>query len=227
MFLNCSPVVYALPVKVCTKCGELKDARQFRKRSGCSTTINVCKQCVVAYQREWQRNNPEKSREKYRKERENPDAIRARRRRHREKDPARTREQDKKYNAIQFAAHREELKERSRIWRERNPDKVAAYRKKYKLRAQTNKHRRRERERYTSAPLTDGDIAAIKVAQTDKRGRLICWACGKPITRTPHLDHWIPLAQGGLNEAGNLHYMHAKCNWSKGAKMPIEIGRLI
>jgi hypothetical protein len=88
-------------------------------------------------------------------------------------------------------------------------------------------HRRRARKFGNGGTYSASDLISIRAAQTDKQGRLICWACGKPITGTPHLDHWIPLAQGGLNEASNLHYMHARCNMTKHTKHPTEIGRLI
>jgi hypothetical protein len=107
----------------------------------------------------------------------------------------------------------------------------AEYRRLYpdkrKAASDHGKHNRRARRRHASGTITKADIDAIRASQTDKRGRLICWRCNKPITGTPHLDHWIPLALGGTNGPGNLHYMHGLCNMSKGAKHPTEIGRLI
>jgi 5-methylcytosine-specific restriction endonuclease McrA len=101
-------------------------------------------------------------------------------------------------------------------------------------------HKRRAKLRGNGGTYTAADLAAIRAAQTDKRGRLICWKCNTPIIGddppphlpngvrlSPHLDHWIPLDKGGTNDAGNLHYMHGLCNLEKGAKTPTEIGRLI
>ncbi len=41
-------------------------------------------------------------------------------------------------------------------------------------------------------------------------------------------DGWEALADAGCpSRADNLHYMHAKCNRTKSAKLPTEIGRLL
>ena len=84
------------------------------------------------------------------------------------------------------------------------------------------------------------DLDAIRKAQTDRHGRLICWACGYPIVGNEpppifpdaahlpsHVDHWVPLKHDGSNDAGNLHIMHGICNLKKGSKHPMEIGRLL
>lgn len=115
-----------------------------------------------------------------------------------------------------YAEHPDEERERRRRWRKNNPDTYRA-----------NLYRRRARKHGNGGSCNAADLAAIRAAQTDKKGRLICWRCGKPITDTPHLDHWIPLKEGGAHAPGNLHYMHARCNLTKGAKHPAETGRLL
>lgn len=115
-----------------------------------------------------------------------------------------------------YAEHPDEERERRQRWRRNNPD---AYR--------ANLYRRRARKKGGGGSCTSADLAAIRAAQTDRQGRLICWRCGKPIKDTPHLDHWIPLSEGGVHAPGNLHYMHAKCNMTKHSKHPTEIGRLL
>lgn len=115
-----------------------------------------------------------------------------------------------------YQKNRDDVRRRSRQWAKDNPDKRRA-----------QHHARRARKVGNGGTYTAADLAAIRTAQTDKRGRLICWACGKPIIDAPHLDHWIPLKHGGRNDAGNLHFMHAECNTRKNAKHPTEIGRLL
>ena len=46
-----------------------------------------------------------------------------------------------------------------------------------------------------------------------------CHISGQPIAPTEawHLDHIIPLAQGGTDARGNLAPTHARCNLTKGA----------
>lgn len=131
----------------------------------------------------------------------NPDAVRAR-----------ARESAGRYRA----KHSDKVAAYRRLWIASNPEKVRAY-----------WSRRRARVVNAGGDCTADDLTSIRAAQTNAIGQLICWRCGKPITDTPHLDHWIPLSKGGTNDAGNLHYMHARCNLSKGAKLPTEIGRLV
>jgi hypothetical protein len=97
-----------------------------------------------------------------------------------------------------------------------------------KMSRRASNHNRRARKQITGGTRTAADdLSAIRAAQTDKKGRLICWRCNKPIKETPHLDHWIPLDKGGSNDPGNLHYMHATCNLTKSAKHPFELGVLL
>lgn len=131
-------------------------------------------------------------------------------------DPEAYRARQRKSARRYRAKNKDRLTAYRRLWTADNPEKVRAY-----------WTTRRAREVSAGGRCTGEDLAAIRAAQTDKKGRLICWKCGKPIKSNPHLDHWIPLDKQGSSSAGNLHYMHARCNLSKGAKHPIEIGRLI
>ena len=134
------------------------------------------------------------------------------------------RERVREYRKAYNSAHRERINELSRESAKRrrktDPEKVRAWGRK-------SSHDRRARLANASDSYTVADLEAIRKAQTDKQGRLICWRCGKPIKGKPHLDHWIPLDKEGSNGAGNLHYMHARCNLTKAAKHPNEIGRLL
>jgi 5-methylcytosine-specific restriction endonuclease McrA len=136
-------------------------------------------------------------------------------------------------NAAYRAATVERRAEYQREYYAANAERRAEYRREYyetptgRVACIAAEHRRRAHMAGAGGTYTRADLAAIRAAQTDKRGRLICWRCGKPIKDTPHLDHWIPLSRGGSNDPGNLHYMHASCNQLKGSKHPTEIGRLI
>lgn len=146
----------------------------------------------------------------------------------------------------QYWANRSARLEKSKAYHEANKDTILARKKEYakteeaREKAANRGRSRRIRIRGVTGNYTSDDLPAIRAAQTDKRGRLICWACGKPIIGNnppphipggtpmpPHLDHWIPIARDGKHDAGNLHFMHGLCNIAKGAKMPTEIGRLI
>lgn len=165
--------------------------------------------------------NPEKYREGCRRRNEqkrasNPELYKAEKVLQSRKWRAANLEHAREYDRQHYAEHREKHSEQNRRWHVQNMDS-----------ARSRRQTRRARKAETAGTFTAADLTAIRAAQTDKRGRLICWRCGRPIKGTPDLDHWIPLKHGGRNDAGNLHYMHARCNLEKAAKLPTEIGRLL
>jgi hypothetical protein len=190
-------------LKQCSKCGNLKPFVAFyRDRTKADGLQRHCIDCQKAYRKIHLAEKLAYNRE------------------WRENNRERTRENGRRGSAAYRDRNRDKVRERDREFmrkmRVENPDYIRLIR-----------HKSRANRRKATGSHTVADLVAVRAAQTDAKGRLICWECGKPIRSTPHLDHWIPLAKGGTNDAGNLHYMHAKCNMKKNAKMPTEIGRLI
>lgn len=144
-------------------------------------------------------------------------------REYREKNREARAEYDRQYRE----KNPEQALERLRQWHAANPDYYRVRRAKNRPALLASDHRRRARIAGNGGECTVADLAAIRAAQTDRKGRLICWRCGKPIKGTPDLDHFIPLKLGGPSTPGNLHYMHATCNRTKSAKHPHELGMLI
>jgi 5-methylcytosine-specific restriction endonuclease McrA len=221
--------------KRCRKCGEIKPSGAFNNdKSKKDGLASYCKSCNTEATRARRLANPERERQlRHARLAADPDGIRKlqreRMREWRAANPERQRENDRS----RYAANPERERERRRVWIEANKEHALELEReatrKRRL-ANPDKFRAKEQRRRTlkaNGTYTASDLADIRAAQTDKRGRLICWRCGKPIKGTPDLDHWIPLDKSGLNSAGNLHYMHARCNRSKGTKLPAEIGRLI
>lgn len=104
------------------------------------------------------------------------------------------------------------------------------YQKKYRdsERGQIVTRANKVRRRTHGGKCTKQDIQMQIHAQTDFRGRLICWWCDQPIKGKFHIDHRIPLSRGGSNDARNLCITHGKCNLSKHDKLPQEYnGRLL
>lgn len=198
---------------------------------------------VTEKRRRWESANREKVRENvrrsYRKHREarlQQDKV------YRGANPDKIKEQWRSW----YTANAEHVRERARIrgkspegqesrrsYRQANAEKINEKNRLFyrtpegKAARAAYAHKRRARKLAGGGSFTPADLIAIRAAQTDRKGRLICWKCGKPIKGTPHLDHWIPLDKEGSNGPGNLHYMHARCNLEKGAKLPTEIGRLL
>lgn len=219
-------------LKRCNKCGERKPISQFglsaRRPDGHDNSCLICRR---KQSREYNSNPYVKElrkavRERYNAKPESKEKNKAR-------GKQRNKEQRHAYNREYHARNRERIVERKREYRAANHALIAGQLRQYrqtdagKAANRAGKHRRRARKLAAGGTFTVADLAAIRAAQTDKHGKLRCWKCGKPIKGTPHLDHWMPISKGGRNDAGNLHYMHRKCNLEKYAKLPTEIGRLI
>jgi hypothetical protein len=219
-----------IPMRRCAACGaELPATTEYFNKHG-GTLRTTCRTCRNATRRA--------SREPHREEinahkralrADNLEYERERDRRRYERDKENRRAWFRSYDNTPF--RREKHRQYSRNAYKRNPGMFAIKGQRYRLahpeiiRAKSNRYRARKFG--NGGKHTGDDLIAIRAAQTDNRGRLICWRCGKPIKGASHLDHWIPLAKGGTDDPGNLHYMHAKCNLNKSSKHPTEIGRLI
>jgi HNH endonuclease len=135
------------------------------------------------------------------------------------------------------AAHRKERCAREAIYRSTHREEQRARHAAYyasprgKELYRIYRHNRRALEKSQGDIITKAEYDAVLAAHKNKKGQIICAWCGKPIEGTWHYDHWIPLAEGGRHEAGNLRVMHGKtgnkCNLKKGATMPFKFGKLI
>jgi hypothetical protein len=230
VFLEVYPQVLGVStVKHCPKCGNVYPATaEYFYMFPDGRPHYTCKECQKSASQSYRDANPDRVKaydERYRKE--HRERRKQNQKRYANKYPERKKEAYKKWLEANPEKKRESDKAwrrnnrarrtaQTKIWRRNNPDKYHAI-----------QYRRRARLLGNGGACTSDDLAAIRAAQTDKRGRLICWDCGKPIKGTPDLDHWISLSEGGTSDPGNLHYMHATCNRSKGAKHPHDMGRLI
>jgi DNA-directed RNA polymerase subunit RPC12/RpoP len=214
-------------LKRCTKCGtEYPATGEFFGPSNQvkSGLLARCRTCVSAYDHQRRIDNIEVRREYDRRYRaEHHEAKLANNHRYYAENREKLQEDSRRYDA----ANKDRRREKHREWEARNPDYARRQYAKNPELGRARSHARRARKLEVGGTYTPDDLAAIRAAQTDKKGRLICWRCGKPITDTPDLDHWIPLKHRGENGPGNLHYMHAHCNRTKHAKHPFDIGRLL
>lgn len=66
----------------------------------------------------------------------------------------------------------------------------------------------------------------IRLAYESQKGA--CWWCGEKVDDSYHIDHRVPLSKGGTNKPENICISCARCNLSKGSKLPHEWnGRLL
>jgi len=125
----------------------------------------------------------------------------------------------KTYGAAYCVTHRAEAVARIAAWRREHPGKNRAF-----------NATRRALKRGTLIGVTIGQLAEIaeiyRRSQEDPKVR--CYLCGTliPIGHR-HVDHIMPLSKGGAHRPSNLAVACDKCNRSKHAKLPEDIGLLL
>lgn len=235
----------SIPQRTCTKCHQSFPATleyfHYQKKG----KFNLSSWCITCHRN---RNNENST-----KRRENPEYRKKERIRsieYRQENPDKTKQHNKDYywdnlererervkvNHVRFSERekkqrrvrdqtekgRKQQRKDAALYKLRHPERVKAQKKVVKA-------RRRARILNASGSHTSVDIFLQRKAQTDKKGRLHCWWCGKIIKDEDyHLDHVIPLSRGGSNGADNIVLSCPKCNLAKSAKNPQEFaGRLI
>ncbi len=135
-------------------------------------------------------------------EQDRRDKARARQQRWRERNPEETRKQ----NAI-----------RTKRWKEANPERSKALRRKWE---EANRDRLRgylEKRRALKLNAFVEDVDRTVLYERDK-GR--CGICSKPVNADDfHVDHTIPLTQGGEHSYANCQIAHPACNLRKHNKL--------
>lgn len=129
-------------------------------------------------------------------------------------DKRKERERYKRRRAKMTDADRAKETERHRKWKEANPDKVRASAEKRRAALGANPRSK------------SGAASALFVLQRKR-----CAICRKSIVKGFHIDHIVPLANGGTNEWRNKQLLCETCNLRKHANDPIEFmqeqGRLL
>jgi len=238
------------PCRACTKCGRTFPATEefwYRKKGRLDGFSSSCRECTRAKVYRYREENPDKwadTRKRYYETHKL--TINEQRQHDRCENPELFREKDHKY----YARHAERLALEKRKIRAADPeharavdkahyaktrDRHAALRRetrkrspeRVRARESANTHHRRAQARASGGRFTADDLATIRKGQTDKRGRVRCWYCGKPMLNW-HIDHRIPLSRGGSNAPGNLCLACPECNLRKHNKLPTEYaGRLV
>lgn len=236
----------ALPpqTKICPRCGVLRPFGDFAKdktqKGGLQTR---CRECQSVVHKQYMVDNADAIRQKAH-EYNMSERGRTKRKAYNAEYRRENSQYYFEYMALWRVNNTERLRAYAKKYKSEHADEIAQYReqnreiineknRKYRQtesgRAASRAHKANRRARIIAngGTVTSREVELIRKSQTDKRGRLICWRCHKPITDTPHLDHFIPLDKGGPNKAGNLRFMHEKCNLNKSNKHPHELGMLI
>lgn len=202
------------PTKRCSKCGiEKPRTNEFfpRLKRAKDGLHSRCKTCHSANERERYKNDPAT--------------------RQRQIDYSRQYREDHKHDPLYKA------KEHARsVAKWNDPDGKRYFQEYQRRRFSTEEGRktyriyvsqRHARVRNAEGQYTKADLELQIKAQSDKKGRLRCWICGGVIAAEYHIDHWMPLVEGGANNAENIRITHPTCNLKKNDKLPSKLGRLL
>ncbi|MGK2903149.1 MAG: HNH endonuclease [Mycobacterium sp.] len=144
------------------------------------------------------------------------------------------RESDRAVARAYYARHKEVCRERKRVYRSENADKIRESHQKWKAknpnyrseweqspngREITRKHAAARR-----AKLAEVVVEEVLHSVVFERDRYTCMLCGikcdpeagRWASNLPTLDHIIPLAHGGEHSYGNTQTLCRRCNCRKG-----------
>lgn len=134
------------------------------------------------------------------------------------------------------ARNKDKKRMNDKQWEDNNRDKVRAKNARYKLRnadkvkakdakrraANPGANRIHQQNRRARQHSSHGTLSKDLVARLFKLQRGKCACCNKPLDKTHHVDHILPLVLGGANDDLNIQLLHATCNQQKGGKHPVE-----
>ena len=113
--------------------------------------------------------------------------------------------------------NREERAERFKRWYEENREAVRAYRK-----ANRERYNAHARNRYALVKEAEGTHTFEEVFQMQEDQDHLCAYCEGPLFGELHVDHMIPISQGGRNDWTNLAVTCPACNLHKNARTAEE-----
>lgn len=107
-------------------------------------------------------------------------------------------------SAVKYARNnKDKVKAAFKVWYYKNPEKAREIRLRRRLRSKN----------------AEGRATAAEIRDRMKQLGNKCVYCGGPFE---HVDHFIPLANGGTGWPSNLVPACAQCNFSKNSKLPSE-----
>ena len=183
-------------MKTCADCKETKPLDEFphhkKSKDGRSHVCNVCNRIRAS---RWQKENPERYKERQREYSESGKKAVASK-----KEYAKHRESYIQRVKNWIAGNSERHHEHVSAWMKRNPDKMQTYRE-------------NRRGRVASA----GEYTQAEWESLCEFYGHICLCCkeSKPLT----VDHVVPLSKGGSNTIDNLQPLCASCNSRKNQKI--------
>ncbi|QOL49726.1 HNH endonuclease [Massilia litorea] len=122
--------------------------------------------------------------------------------------------------AERYAADPDAAKRAVKEWQKANPEKVAQFWRRW-LEANRDVVRVRNRNRNARKRANGGRLSPDIISSLYSSQRGMCVCCHQPLGDDYHLDHIIPLCQGGTNTDDNVQLLRAQCNREKSRLDPI------
>lgn len=222
-------------LKTCSKCGGEKSLDDFYNRKRSRDGKHVwCKDCCKAYNRDpanKKRKNA-RQRERYANDAEYRQSQLDWAKEKRQTDPEYMRRLANESYHRNFEKNREARNERSRKWREDNPEKAKEVyrrsREKHIERARKacrewqKKNPERVRElvmRYHARKL-GATVGIVDYEEILERDGLWCYLCDSAVEPDDiHFDHVVPLSKGGEHSMENIRVTHSLCNLTKADRL--------
>ena len=197
--------------KKCSKCGEVKEVREFNKRSAKLDGLNAwCKSCHKAWSKKKRETEAEHMRAKSNAWKK---ANRRRINNYQRDYYLNNIEKYKTYKSEWRRKNKDKILEKKAEWRRKNKDKVREESRNYKKR-NPHKVNARNKERHCkklnlTPPLTTYDKERIEALY--KEAKQLEKKTGAPY----HVDHVWPISKGGVHHWCNLEVIPAARNLSK------------
>lgn len=180
--------------KRCCKCGVVQPLDNFYKNRGRPDGHQtVCKECTRVNNRLWHEANPGSHLRYYANYEMSPEQVEARRRR----------------CIAWYRENVEHARERGRRWHAENPEFARAG-----ARRSAATYKARKNAAFVEA------VDPLIVLERDDG---VCGICGEDVDPLAfHVDHVVPIAQGGEHSYANVQPAHPSCNQRKWARLDFE-----
>ena len=189
--MELSAQVEGCRVKICTKCKTEYNEPELYFKKDSSKKDGLYPSCKKCNHKDWAKNYPN---------------IMFKHRQRTSLYASLNKDKVAQYHQKWYMENQESMLEKSKRYRETNPESVKLNKKAYK-------QKRRAILAKVDNTLTKNDI---KNQYDNQNGK--CFYCGKEVNLDYHVDHIKPISRGGANTPENIVISCPSCNLSKGYK---------
>lgn len=222
-----------IEMKICTRCGEPRNIKEFSwKIKAKNLRSSWCKLCQSQYDKQYYSINRDKRLRQGKKyQKNNLEKYREGNKRYRDKNPEKYREICRLANKKYRRHNLQKVRDRHRLWmrkyREDNPEKIKEWTKRYnsnhveEIKEQQKRYRKNNPDK-VNARNARRRAQKLQATPTNANKKLINFYY-KVVATIPGygVDHWQPIAKGGLHHEDNLQILENTLNSEKRDKWPL------